>query len=151
VDKFRNPQAYTSSTSQASSHIVEPSRSTSGSWKVTESGRCRTDLQPDTPNPKGELVALYAVTLSDQTTDFVEDADAYQQEGPLTTFFAFTNERAVIDSWSVRLASYRTSEISAIRRSVGAAASLMATAATGCDVAGSIADGIAAGEVSLAG
>lgn len=66
-------------------------------------------------------MALYAVTLSDQTTDFVEDADAYQQEGPLTTFFAFTNDRAVIDSWSVRLASYRTADISAIRRSAGAA------------------------------
>ena len=31
-------------------------------------------------------MALFAVTLADQTTDFVEGADAYQQEGPLTTF-----------------------------------------------------------------
>lgn len=64
-------------------------------------------------------MALFAVTLTDDTTDVVEGADAYQQEGPLTTFFAFRNEREVIDSWSVRLASYRTSDIAAIRRSVG--------------------------------
>ncbi len=62
-------------------------------------------------------MALFAITLTDQTTDFVEGADAYQQEGPLTTFFAFSENRAVIDSWSMRLASYRTSDISAIRRS----------------------------------
>ena len=62
-------------------------------------------------------MALFAVTLTDQTTDFVEGADAYQQEGPLTTFFSVRDDRAVIDSWSVRLASYRTSDISAIRRS----------------------------------
>ncbi len=62
-------------------------------------------------------MALFAVTLNDQTTDFVEDADAYQQEGPLTTFFAFQDDRHVINSWSIRLASYRTSDIAAIRRS----------------------------------
>ncbi len=62
-------------------------------------------------------MALFAVTLSDRTTDFVDGADAYQQEGPMTTFFAVRNERQVIDSWSVRLASYRTADISAIRRS----------------------------------
>lgn len=61
-------------------------------------------------------MALFAVTLADQTTDFVEDADAYQLEGPLTTFFAFSDNRQVIDSWSVRLASYRTADICAIRR-----------------------------------
>jgi hypothetical protein len=61
-------------------------------------------------------MALFAVTLTDQTTDFVEGADAYQQEGPLTTFFSMRNERHVIDSWSVRLASYRTADITAIRR-----------------------------------
>jgi hypothetical protein len=62
-------------------------------------------------------MALFAVTLTDQTTDFVEGADAYQQEGPLTTFFALRDDRHVIDSWSVRLASYRTSDIATIRRS----------------------------------
>ncbi len=67
-------------------------------------------------------MALFAVTLTDQTTDFVEDADAYQQEGPMTTFFALRDDRHVIDSWSVRLASYRTADISAIRRSAAAMA-----------------------------
>lgn len=67
-------------------------------------------------------MALFAVTLTDQTTDFVEDADAYQQEGPMTTFFSFRDDRHVIDSWAVRLASYKTADISAIRRSSAAAA-----------------------------
>lgn len=62
-------------------------------------------------------MALFAVTLTDQTTDFVEDADAYQQEGPMTTFFSIRDDRHVIDSWSIRLASYKTADISAIRRS----------------------------------
>ncbi len=61
-------------------------------------------------------MALFAVTLTDQTTDVVEGADAYQQEGPMTTFFAFRDNRHVIDSWSIRLASYRTADIAAIRR-----------------------------------
>ncbi|MGF1596720.1 MAG: hypothetical protein ACFCVK_07275 [Acidimicrobiales bacterium] len=61
-------------------------------------------------------MALFAITLSDQTTDIVEGADAYQQEGPLTTFFAFRDNGHVIDSWATRLASYRTADITAIRR-----------------------------------
>ncbi len=61
-------------------------------------------------------MALFAVTLTDQTIDVVEGADAYQQEGPLTTFFALGDNRQVIDSWSVRLASYRTADIATIRR-----------------------------------
>ncbi|MEM7341439.1 MAG: hypothetical protein AAF467_22490 [Actinomycetota bacterium] len=66
-------------------------------------------------------MALFAVTLTDQTTDLVEGADAYQQEGPLTTFFAFGQNRQVVDSWSVRLASYRTANIEAIRRTADVA------------------------------
>ncbi|MDH4279583.1 MAG: hypothetical protein OEW83_16045 [Acidimicrobiia bacterium] len=69
-------------------------------------------------------MAQFAITLNDQTTDFVDGADAYQQEGPLTTFFAFTDDRRVIDSWSIRLASYRTSDISAIRRNAPLAAAV---------------------------
>jgi hypothetical protein len=66
-------------------------------------------------------MALFAVTLNDETTDLVEGADAYQQEGPLTTFFAFQSNRRVIDSWSIRMASYRTADIAAIRRAAEAA------------------------------
>ena len=61
-------------------------------------------------------MAHFAVTMNDKTTYFVDGADAYQQEGPLTTFFSFSGDRHVIDSWSIRLASYRTADISAIRR-----------------------------------
>lgn len=39
----------------------------------------------------------------------------------MTTFFSFRDDRHVIDSWAVRLASYKTADISAIRRSNAAA------------------------------
>ncbi len=62
-------------------------------------------------------MTLFAVTLSDNTIDIIENADAYQQEGPMTTFFSFREGGKIVDSWSKRLASYRTSTIVAIRRS----------------------------------
>ena len=61
-------------------------------------------------------MGLFAITLSDNTTDVVDGADAYQQEGPMTTFFSHGEGRQVIDSWSSRLASYRTADIVAVRR-----------------------------------
>lgn len=61
-------------------------------------------------------MARFLVTLADQQTEQIDQADAYQQEGPFTTFFAVPSERQVIDSWSVRLASFRTADITAIRR-----------------------------------
>jgi hypothetical protein len=61
-------------------------------------------------------VASYQITLKDRTTEIVNDADAYQQEGPLTTFFATRDNRHVIDAWSTRIASIRTTEIALIRR-----------------------------------
>ena len=57
----------------------------------------------------------YEVTLADETTERVDDADAYQLEGPLTTFFRTTPGRMVVDCWSTRLASYRTADIRRIR------------------------------------
>ncbi len=57
----------------------------------------------------------YEVTLADETTERIDDADAYQLEGPLTTFFRTTPGRAVVDCWSTRLASYRTADIRRIR------------------------------------
>ncbi|MBK5224811.1 MAG: hypothetical protein JJE52_18445 [Acidimicrobiia bacterium] len=59
-------------------------------------------------------MASYQVTMSDRTVERVDAADAYQQEGQMTTFFA--TRRQVVDSWSTRLASYRTSEILSVRR-----------------------------------
>jgi hypothetical protein len=53
----------------------------------------------------------YVVTFVNETSDLIEGADAYQQEGPLTTFFRTAPGRAVVDSWSTRLASFRTADI----------------------------------------
>jgi hypothetical protein len=61
-------------------------------------------------------VATFEVTMKDGTVERVEGADAYQQEGPMTTFFATGSDRQVVDCWSTRLASFRTSEILIIRR-----------------------------------
>lgn len=65
----------------------------------------------------------FEVTLSDSSTDVIEGANAYQQEGPMTTFFRCGEGREVIDSWSTRVASLRTTDILSIHRrerSVGA-------------------------------
>jgi hypothetical protein len=59
----------------------------------------------------------YVVHLGD-ATEVVAGADAYLLEGPFTTFFQTAPGRGVVDSWSVRLASFRTADITAIR-SVG--------------------------------
>ena len=66
-------------------------------------------------------MACYEVTLRDRTTEQVGDADAYQQEGPMTTFFR-TGDGGRVDSWSTRVASVRTAEVLLIRRT-GAVAS----------------------------
>jgi hypothetical protein len=58
----------------------------------------------------------YEVTTADGTTELITGADTYQQEGPLTTFFATEPGRRVVDCWSTRLASYRTAELVRIRR-----------------------------------
>ncbi len=69
-------------------------------------------------------MACFDVTLASSTDpvtgspniERISGADAYQQEGPLTTFFAVDGDRQVIDSWSTRVASFRTTDIQAIRR-----------------------------------
>ena len=60
-------------------------------------------------------MAGYEVTTTDGSVEQVAGADAYAQEGALTTFFRTDTGRRVIDSWSTRVASYRTAEISRIR------------------------------------
>jgi hypothetical protein len=57
----------------------------------------------------------YDVTLRDGTVEHVVGADAYQQEQSMTTFFR-TDGRHTVDCWSVRMASFRTDQILAIRR-----------------------------------
>jgi hypothetical protein len=61
-------------------------------------------------------MTAYEITLKDQAHERIEGADAYAQEGQLTTFFRTSSDRQVVDCWSVRLASFRTSEILAVRR-----------------------------------
>jgi len=61
-------------------------------------------------------VATYAVTLADRTVEVIDGADAYQQEGQMTTFFANGTGRQVVDCWSTRVASFRTTEVVIIRR-----------------------------------
>ena len=57
----------------------------------------------------------FEITLSTGESVSVE-ADGYQPEGPLMTLFAYGSSRRTIDSWSTRLASFRTADIVAIRR-----------------------------------
>ena len=61
-------------------------------------------------------MATYDVILKDRTVEVIDGADAYQQEGQMTTFFATGAGKQVVDCWSTRLASFRTSEILIIRR-----------------------------------
>lgn len=58
----------------------------------------------------------YEVTTDDGSCEVVADADTYQLEGPLTTFFRTEAGRPVVDSWSVRVASFQTADIVRIRR-----------------------------------
>lgn len=70
-------------------------------------------------------MASYEVTLKDRTVEHIDNADAYQQEGPMTTFFRITSGRQVVDSWSIRLASFRTTDVVAVRRHEEAAAAAL--------------------------
>ena len=58
----------------------------------------------------------FEVTLADESTEWVDGADSYQQEGPMTTFFGNEARRTTIDCWSVKVASFRTERIVKIRR-----------------------------------
>lgn len=62
--------------------------------------------------------AIFDITLQDGTIETIAGADAYAQEGQMTTFFTTDQDRGVIDAWSTRLASIRTAEIRMIRRLV---------------------------------
>ena len=62
-------------------------------------------------------MARYEVVMQDGTVEVIDGVDSYQQEGQMTTFFTTAStERRVLDSWSTRVASIRTSELVAIRR-----------------------------------
>jgi len=57
----------------------------------------------------------FEVTLTDDSTEEVDGADSYCLEGPLTTFYGNDRPRP-LDSWSTKVASYRTERIARIRR-----------------------------------
>jgi hypothetical protein len=63
----------------------------------------------------------YEVVFKDKTVERIVGADAYAQEGPMTTFFERAPGRQVVDCWSNRVASLRTQDILIIRREPGCA------------------------------
>jgi hypothetical protein len=58
----------------------------------------------------------FLVHFEDDTTTFVDDADSYEQEGPLTTFFDRNGGGRLTSAFAVRVASFRTSKIVEVRR-----------------------------------
>ncbi len=70
------------------------------------------DLRASEPDDDIE----HHVELSSGEVAVVIGANAYQPEGPMTTFFSTGSSRGTIDSWSVRIASYRTNDIVSIQR-----------------------------------
>ena len=65
------------------------------------------------PAPSGPVT--FRVSLRDGAVEQVDGADAYQQEQSMTTFFR-TDGRRTVDCWAVRMASFRTEQILAVRR-----------------------------------
>ena len=59
----------------------------------------------------------FVVHFDDDTTTIVDDADSYEQEGPLTTFFDRNGGGRLTSAFTVRVASFRTSRIVEVRRS----------------------------------
>lgn len=61
-------------------------------------------------------MASFEITLNDQSVQHVREAEAYQLEGPLTTFFTSDTGHGRLDSWATRLASFRSADVAMIRR-----------------------------------
>ncbi|MFN8036673.1 MAG: hypothetical protein U0V73_12135 [Acidimicrobiia bacterium] len=58
----------------------------------------------------------FEITMVDATTETVDGADAYEMEGPMTTFFVSNGRHQRLSSFSTRVASYRTDRLTRIRR-----------------------------------
>jgi hypothetical protein len=58
----------------------------------------------------------FVVRFDDETTTLVHGADAYEQEGPLTTFFDRNGGGRLASAFTMRVASFRTSRILEVRR-----------------------------------
>ncbi len=61
-------------------------------------------------------MATFEIRRKDGEVETLDGADAYQQEGPMTTFFRCGDGRSVIDVWSTRIASFRTADLVSVRR-----------------------------------
>lgn len=64
-------------------------------------------------------MSTFEVVLAGETAPHLIDADAYQQEGPMTTFFSCDGSHLRLDSWALRLASFRSADVRMIRRLEG--------------------------------
>jgi hypothetical protein len=67
----------------------------------------------------GARDVIHDIVLADGEVVEIPRADAYVQEGPLTTFFQFfhsVRSRAFIDSWAERVAGCKTTDIRRIIR-----------------------------------
>ena len=58
----------------------------------------------------------FVVSFDDESSTSVHGADAYEQEGPLTTFFDRNGGGRLASAFTERVASFRTSRIVEIRR-----------------------------------
>ena len=58
----------------------------------------------------------FVVSFDDDSSTLVHGADAYEQEGPLTTFFDRNGGGRLTSAFTERVASFRTNRIVEIRR-----------------------------------
>jgi hypothetical protein len=63
-----------------------------------------------------EAAMAFAVRFSDDSVTVVRGADAYEHEGPLTTFFDRNGGGGLKSAFSVRIASFRTDRLVEVRR-----------------------------------
>jgi hypothetical protein len=61
-------------------------------------------------------MTIFEILFTSGETLRLEGADGYQPEGVMTTFFASGSSRSTIDSWSTRIASYRTADVVSVVR-----------------------------------
>ena len=58
---------------------------------------------------------VFELIFVDCRAEVVSGVDNYEQEGPMTTFFQ-SEGRNYMDSWSLRIASYSTVDLTSVRR-----------------------------------
>jgi hypothetical protein len=73
-------------------------------------------LYRSTSDASYAAVMSFVVHFEDDTTTIVDDADSYEQEGPLTTFFDRNGGGRLASAFAVRVASFRTAKIVEVRR-----------------------------------